>query len=83
MWSEGYISTILFKINEAQKENIFLEIEVEPAMIKNNKLKFNIFVNDALVKTHDLNEDYKLNKILLNLKKILIILIKLILNFQI
>ena len=69
VWSEGYISTILFKIDPANNENIFLEIEVEPALIGNNKPKFTVFINNTLEKAYDLNEELDLNKIALKLKK--------------
>ena len=61
--------SILFKIYPANNENIFLEIEVEPALIGNNKPKFTVFINNTLEKAYDLNEELDLNKIALNLKK--------------
>ena len=69
LWSEGYVSTILFKTITSEDENIFLEIEALPSLINNKEAKFNIFVNNNLQKTYNLNEIQKLNKIVLNLEK--------------
>tara|TARA_B100000029_G_C17595264_1_gene963866 strand:+ start:1 stop:2136 length:2136 start_codon:yes stop_codon:yes gene_type:complete len=69
LWSEGYISTILFKTITPEDKNIFLEIETLPSLINNEEAKFNIFVNNNLQKTYNLNEIQKLDKIVLNLEK--------------
>jgi len=69
LWTEGNISTILFKLPPAQNKKIFLEIEVEPHKIKGkNELKFSVFANNKIKKEFDLTKNPSIKKIILELE---------------
>ena len=63
IWSEGNISTLLFKIKE-NYGNIKLEIFLDPYLTKNKATKeFDVYVNDKFNKKIELKNNSKENKI--------------------
>ena len=69
IWSEGYISTLLFKIDSNQDDDFLLEIKIEPSQLNNKKLKFNALINGEFTKRYETSENHNLSKLLLNLEK--------------
>tara|TARA_B100000029_G_scaffold512920_1_gene610904 strand:+ start:361 stop:2493 length:2133 start_codon:yes stop_codon:yes gene_type:complete len=68
-WSEGYVSTLLFKIEANQNDNFLLELAIEPSKINLKKLNFNVFINGTLYKKYDSGENYDFSKLFINLEK--------------
>ena len=72
IWTEGNISTLIFKSNDTVYEDYLIKIKLASLSTKNNKpINFEINVNDLFVKKFSLREinELKDNSIKLNLKK--------------
>lgn len=72
IWSEGNVSSILFKLDENVKDEFNIEIKLNSILTnKNNPLIFEIFLNDISYKKIVLMDvkDLKNSSILLNLNK--------------
>ena len=69
LWTEGNISTILFKLDKTQNKKVFLEIGITPYQINNkSNLKFSVFINNKLKEKFDLAENSDIKKIILELE---------------
>jgi hypothetical protein len=69
IWSEGNISTLLFKIKEKTNTDCIIKIRLGSLMtIKDKPINFSIKVNDILFKEFSLNKANDLNENLIKLK---------------
>ena len=69
IWTEGNISTLLFKLNEKTNTDYTIKIKLGSLMtIKNKPINFSISVNDIPFKEFSLNKVNDLNENLIKLK---------------
>ena len=75
IWTEGNISTLLFKFNNKTNEDYIIKIKLGSIISKKNKpINFSVYVNDLFIKKFSLKSINELNEnsIELRLKKELI-----------
>ena len=75
IWTEGNVSTLLFKFNNETNENYTIKIKLASLISKKNKtINFSVYVNDLFIKKFSLKNINELNEnsIKLKLKKELI-----------
>ena len=66
IWSEGFVSTILFKIDHKINDNFKLNIKLNSVLTKKNKpLDFEVYLNETLYKKFSLKKVTDLNNGLL------------------
>jgi len=87
MWTEGNISTLLFKIDENVSDTFMIKIKLKSLITKRNELiNFEVNINDLLVKkfnlknVNELNENSIFIKVNKNIIKDDIVYIKFIIN---
>ena len=69
IWTEGNISTLLFKINEKTNKNYTIAIKLASLITKKNEpINFSININDLIFKKFSLNSIDDLNENLIKLK---------------
>ena len=72
IWSEGNVSTILFKIDDKINDNFNLNIKLNSILCKKDKpLDFEVYLNESLYKKFSLKKvsDLNNNSLILNLNK--------------